>query len=86
MPFSYTQKKKSLLWEGETHTLPHSVASLPRFDPRLTNPSCTTGTGIAKGYKVPCPPAPLDWSEKIKRGKYIGIGLNSDIRISVSSE
>ena len=41
---------------------PRSVASLPHFDPRLTNASC--GTGIAKGYKSPCPP-PLDWSEII---------------------
>ena len=51
---------------------PHSVASLPRFDPRLTNASCTSGTGIAKGYKSPCPPPPphpLDWNERNYQGE-----------------
>ena len=46
---------------------PHSVTSLPRFDPGLTNASC--GTGIAKGYKSPCPPPPLIGVKEIKRGK-----------------
>ena len=34
---------------------PRLVASLPRFGPLLTNPGCTTVTGIAKGHKHPCP-------------------------------
>ena len=47
--------KISLPWEGG-NTLPRSVASLSRFGPLLTNPSCTTITGMAKGHKPPCPP------------------------------
>ena len=34
---------------------PRLVASLPRFGPLLTNPGCTTVTGIAKGH-APMPP------------------------------
>ena len=40
---------------------PRLVASLPRFDLPMTNPGCTTVTGIAKGHKGPCPPPP--WLE-----------------------
>ena len=62
--------KISLPWEGETpsHTLPRSVALLPRFGPPLTNPGCTTVTGIAKGTKGHAP-APLDWSKIIFQKK-----------------
>ena len=35
---------------------PRSVASLPRFGPPLTNPGCTTVTGIAERHKGPCFP------------------------------
>ena len=52
--------KISLPWEGETPPTPspRSVASLPRFGPPLTNPGCTTVTGIAKGTRGHAP-APL---------------------------
>ena len=43
-------------WEGGIYTLPRSVASLPRFGPPLTNPGCTTVTGIAKRHKGPFSP------------------------------
>ena len=63
----FSTKKFPTVGRGNTPS-PHSVASLPRFDPRLTNASCTTGTGIAKGYKSPCPPPPwLEW-KKLKGG------------------
>ena len=68
--FIHEFSKLSLPWEGDSPPLtpsPRSVASLPRFDLRLTNPGCTTGTAIAKKYKGPCPP-PLDWSKKLKGG------------------
>ena len=32
---------------------PRLVSSLLRFGPLLTNPGCTTVTGIAKGHKPP---------------------------------
>ena len=36
---------------------PGSVVSIPRYGPRpLTNPGCTTVTGIAKGHGGPMPP------------------------------
>ena len=48
-----------------SHTLLRSVASLPRFSgPPLTNPGCTTVTGVARGHKRPCP-LPVDWSKRI---------------------
>ena len=50
--FIHEFSKISLSWEGGNHTLPRSVASLPRFDPRLTNPGYITGTGVAKEYKT----------------------------------
>ena len=40
---------------GEPTPSPRLVASLPRFGPLLTNPGCTTVTGIAKGQKPTCP-------------------------------
>ena len=48
--FRHKFLKIFLPWEGETPPptpSPRSVASLPRFDPQLTNPGCTTVTGIA---------------------------------------
>ena len=59
----------SLPWEEETpssHSLPPLVASLPRFGPPLTNPGCTTVTGIAKGTRGHAP-APLIGVKKIQR-------------------
>ena len=61
MLFSYTNfQKLSLPWEGENPPptpSPLSVTSLPCFGPPLTNPGCTTVTGIAKGTRghVPAP-------------------------------
>ena len=37
---------------------PRSVTSLPRFDTPLSNPGCTTVTGIGKGTRAHAP-APL---------------------------
>ena len=46
----------SLPWEeGIPPPLPH-LLSLSRFGPPLTNPGCTTITGISKGHKGPCSP------------------------------
>ena len=52
MPFSDTNFEKSP-YHGRgkpppTPSIARSVASLPRFGPPLTNPGCTTVTGIAK--------------------------------------
>ena len=43
---------------GYATASPRSVTSLPRIGPPLTNPDCTTVTGIAKGHKRPPPPPP----------------------------
>ena len=59
--------KISLPWEGET-PVPHPLA----LAPPLTNPGCTTVTGIAKGTRGHAP-APLDWS-KIFFSKEGGVG------------
>ena len=40
---------------GGNRTLP-PLASLPRFGSLLTNPGCTTVTGIAKGTGTHAPP------------------------------
>ena len=63
--------KISLPWEGETPSL-RSVASLPHFGPPLTNPGCTTVTGISKGTRGHVP-RPLDWSKIIVQKKR-GVG------------
>ena len=72
MTFSDTNFEKSPYRGRGKHTLPRSVASLPRFGPPLTNPGCTTVTGIAKGTRGHAP-APLDWS-KISFQKKGGVG------------
>ena len=47
---------------GGNNTLPPFGGFAPSLWPPLTNPGCTTVTGIAKGYKGPCP-LPVDWSK-----------------------
>ena len=71
MPFSDTNFEKSpYRGRGKPPPTPspRSVALLPRFGPPLTNPGCTTVTGIAKGTKGHAP-APLDWSKIIFQKK-----------------
>ena len=41
---------------------PTHLASIPRFGSSLTNPACTTLTGIAKRHKDP-PPPPVYWNK-----------------------
>ena len=70
-------KKSPYRGRGNSHTLPCSVASLPRIGPSFTNPVYTAVTSITKAsLKGPCPPpSPVDWSKWIeKRGdQRIGI-------------
>ena len=58
---SYTNFQKNLPTVGGGKPLiptpsPLSVTSLPLLWPPLTNPGCTTVTGIAKMHKGPCSP------------------------------
>ena len=68
MPFLYTHKKKKSPYRTvgggkKPSTLPpRLVASLRRIGPLLTNPGCTTVTGIAKGPRSPH--APIDWNKR----------------------
>ena len=56
-----------------SHTLPPLDHFTPLLWPPLTNPGCTTVTGIAKMHKAPCSPL-IGVKEMFKRGKVYGIG------------
>ena len=66
----------SIPWEGgkpppPPTPSPRSVASLPRFGTPLTNPGCTTVTGIAKGTRAHARPPWLEWNNFFKeKGVY----------------
>ena len=69
-------KKISLPWKGKnppSHTLPPLGHFAPLLWPSLTNPGCTTVTGIAKMHKGPCSPL-IGVKEIFKRGNIYGIG------------
>ena len=71
MSFSYTNFQKSP-YRGRGKTpLPPLGRLAPSLWPPMTNPGCTTVTGIARMHKGAMPPT-LDWrvkKEKKKRGK-----------------
>ena len=54
---------------------PRLVASLPRFGPLLTNPGCTTVTGIVKGH-APMPPL-IGGKRNSIRGVGVGVCYTS---------
>ena len=79
IPFSDTNFEKSPYRGGETVPHPSPAPSLPRFCPPLTNPGCTTITGIAKGTRGHAP-APLIGVEYIfKRRGSRGVGMSLHI-------
>ena len=72
MPFSYTNFQKSP-YRPLPHSLPiRSLRSLTLASP-LTNPDCTTVTGIAKGHRGPCPAPLLTGVEEIFKGGSRGL-------------
>ena len=68
-------KKSPYRGRGKTpsHTLPPLGHFAPLLWPPLTNPGCTTVTGIAKMHKGPCSPL-IGVKEIFKRGNKYGIG------------
>ena len=74
LPFSYTNFPPYRGRGEKTLTLPPLGHFAPLLWPPLTNPGCTTVTGIAKMHKGPCSPL-IGVKEIFKRGNIIyGIG------------
>ena len=68
--YTHIFKKSPYRGRGNSHTLPCSVASLPRIGPSFTNPVYTAVTSITKAsLKGPCPlHPPLIGVNELKKG------------------